>query len=129
MHCSVAELRELVAVYRRSCHCDREQIGEAFVSCGDCPRDYAKFKPMPEDEAREVDESVRAGITVYSDEPQPAPQGEPVAWRRRHPRCNCAKAEREACAKLAEKLGLITDDSGRVRLGDVDCIAATIRAR
>ena len=61
--------------------------------------------------------------------PQPAPQGEPVAWRRRHPRCNCAKAEREACAKLAEKLGLITDDSGRVRLGDVDCIAATIRAR
>ena len=41
----------------------------------------------------------------------------------------CTQAEREACAKLAEKLGLITDDSGRVRLGDVDCIAATIRAR
>lgn len=207
MHCSVAELRELVAVYRRSCHCDREQIGEAFVSCGDCPRDYAKFKPMPEDEAREVDESVRAGITVYSDEPQPAPQGEPVAWRitdgeggyaHREPPPSafdvewakrygrnfeplyahpdprvaelsaeveakqrvafqaqemareiasklaaaekeverlsaygdaCTQAEREACAKLAEKLGLITDDSGRVRLGDVDCIAATIRAR
>jgi hypothetical protein len=39
--------------------------------------------------------------------------------------------EREACAKLTEKMALVQEyrDGIDYRLGDVDCIAAAIRAR
>ena len=97
----------------------RELIRSAEDSAADTSQTYAQIET-----ARDTAAALRELLRLRDDA-----QGAPVAWRRRHPRCNCAKAEREACAKLAEKLGLITDDSGRVRLGDVDCIAATIRAR
>jgi hypothetical protein len=38
-------------------------------------------------------------------------------------------AEREACAKIAERAYLCKDSTGQLRMGDVDYIAVAIRSR
>lgn len=37
-----------VAEPQWTCWCDENNLGEPGVSCGDCPRDYAKTVPQPQ---------------------------------------------------------------------------------
>ena len=54
------------AVPQEQCWCDENNIGEPGVSCGDCPRDYAKTAPQPQ-RPRLTDEEITVIGNHYTD--------------------------------------------------------------